>query len=112
MYLVETGRKLNVLCTFNLRPVSTCKWRKTELTTFTGWHTCAGVKLTFTGTGSTDTTELQKRWLHFVETLKTRSDTNDLDKECVWLGPNSSLETPEATGRSSLVELERWLVID
>ena len=53
-------------------------------------------------------TELQTRWwLDFVETLKTRSDTNDLDDMCIWLATNLSHKLWETTGRSLLEELGR-----
>ena len=52
-------------------------------------------------------TELQTSWwLDFVETLKTRWDTNDLDEISFWLGTNLPCKTPKTIGRSSLVELE------
>ena len=55
-------------------------------------------------------TELQTRWwLDFVETLKTRSDTIDLDEMWIWLGTDLLHKTPESIGRSSLVELGRCL---
>ena len=61
------------------------KWQETDLTKFT--LTFTGAELTFTGAGSNDITDLQTRWwLDFIETLKTRSDTNDLDEMCIWFG--------------------------
>ena len=84
------------------------KLQETDLTIVT--RTCTGTKLTFTGTGSNDTTELQTRsWLDFVETLKTRSDKNDLDEMCIWLGTNLPHKTPETIGGSSFEELARSL---
>ena len=87
---------------------NTRKLQETDLITFT--DTCTGAKLTFTGTGSNNKPELQTRWwLDFVEALTTRSDTNDLDKMCIWLGTNLPHKTPETKGRSSLEELGRFL---
>ena len=55
-------------------------------------------------------TGLQTRWwLDFVETLKTRSGTNDLDEMRIWLGTNLPHKIPKTKGRSLLEELERWL---
>ena len=49
-------------------------------------RTCTGAKLTYAGTGSNDMTELKaRRWLNFVETLKTKLNKNDLDEMCIWL---------------------------
>ena len=57
----------------------TYKLQGTDLSTFT--HTYSHAKLTFIGTGSNDMTELQTRlWLNFVDTLKARSDKNNLDE--------------------------------
>ena len=54
-------------------------------------------------------TELQTRyWLDFVETLKTRLNTSDLDEMCIWLGTNLPHKTPETIGRSSSEELQRF----
>ena len=82
--------------------------QETGLTTFA--RTQAGAKLTFTGTDLNDMTEFQTRWwLDFIETLKTRSDTTNLDEICIWIGINLQYKTPDTTGRSSLEELGRCL---
>lgn len=47
--------------------------------------------------------------IRIVGTLKTRSDTNGLDEICVQLGKNAPCKTPTTIGKSSLVELGRWL---
>ena len=48
----------------------TSKLQETDLTTFT--RTCVGTKLTFTGTGSNNMTELQTRW--WLDDKQTLSD--------------------------------------
>lgn len=62
----------------------TCKWQEMDLTTFTCIWISA--KLTFIAIDSNNMTEFQTRWLlDFVETLKTRFNTNDFDEMSVWL---------------------------
>ena len=86
----------------------TRKLQETDLTTFT--HTYIGAKLTFTGTGLNNMTELQTSWwLGCVETLKTRSGTKDLGEMCIWLGINFPHNTPGTIGRNLLEELGRCL---
>ena len=86
----------------------TLKLQETDLTMFT--RTCIGAKLTFIGTGLNNMTELQTRWwLDFVDTLKTRSDTNDFDEMCIWLGTTLPHKTLKTTWRSILEELGRCL---
>ena len=50
-----------------------------------------------------------RSWLDFVETLKIRSDTNDLDEMCIWLETNLPHKTLETIERSSLEELGKCL---
>ena len=55
-------------------------------------------------------TELQtRRWFDLLETLETRSDTNDLDEIWCWLGSNLPHKTTENIGRSLLEVLGRCL---
>ena len=44
-----------------------------------------------------------------LETLKTRSGTDDLDEMYIWLGTTLSHKTPEIIGKSILEELGRCL---
>lgn len=61
-----------------------CKWQEMDLTTFT--CICISAKLTFIAIDSNNMIEFQPTWLlDFVETLKTRFDTNDFDEMSVWL---------------------------
>ena len=86
----------------------THKLKEMDITTFT--RTCIGAKLSFTGTGLNEMTELQTNWwLDCVETLKSRSDIKDLGEMCIWLGTNFPRKTPENIGRSLLEELGRCL---
>ena len=55
-------------------------------------------------------TELQTRWwLYFFETVKVKSDINNLDEMCVGLGTNVPRETSKSIGRNLLAELGRCL---
>ena len=83
----------------------TRKLQETDLTKFT--RTCIGAKLTFTGTGLNR--YRIRLWSDFVEILKTRSGTNDLDEICIWLGTNLPHKTLETIGKSVLEELGRCL---
>ena len=86
----------------------TRKLLETDLTTFT--RRCISAKLTFRGTGSNYMTKLQTRWwLDFLEKLKTRPGSNDLDEACICFGTNLPHKTPETIGRSLLEELRRCL---
>lgn len=74
----------------------TCKWQEMDLTTFT--CICISAKHTFIAIDSNNMTEFQTRWLSdFVETLKTRFNTNDFDEMCIWLETKHTKQIKEKT---------------
>ena len=71
----------------------TCRWQKTDLTTWKRWHKGTDVKLTFTTTGSNVFwKDLQiDWWLCLVGMLQKRSETDDLERLCISLGEKNYL---------------------